>query len=386
MLEVRQILRNGKPPTLLEWFRESYKIDMNPSFQRRANLWGLEKRKLLINTFLNDYDMPKIYLADYTDYPDSPLKKKEVKVKRRPDASESLYSVIDGKQRLRNIFDFFEDKLPLGDTPVFAEGETYHLRGKTYSDLNRDYPRLARRVENFRPTVMSVIADDRGDIKEMFIRLNVGEHISGPERRNAMRGPLPRLIRSVAEHEFFISRALFSIQRGQDLNTAAKFLLMESREGFVNTKRLDLDRFVLRNVANEPQAFDEIVTRVEATLDLMASVFSDKDELLRGQAQMPIYYWLIRKRVGPPTQIIATVTNYDLVRAFLSDFENKRQEVRSLMTRRSRGEDILISAPELINYNTLMRTPDDKRNQEGMYRILNQRYDVEVADVLEKLK
>ncbi|MES2725776.1 MAG: DUF262 domain-containing protein, partial [Bacteroidota bacterium] len=36
-------------------------INLSPDYQRNGELWNLEKRQLLIDSILNDYDIPKIY-------------------------------------------------------------------------------------------------------------------------------------------------------------------------------------------------------------------------------------------------------------------------------------------------------------------------------------
>src|SRR5688572_11043774 len=98
MLEVRPISRQR---TLLQWFEERELIDMNPSYQRRGEIWPEKYKQLLINTVLNQYDVPKIYLADFT-YVNTALNES-----RKP------FAVIDGKQRLSAFFDFFQDALAL---------------------------------------------------------------------------------------------------------------------------------------------------------------------------------------------------------------------------------------------------------------------------------
>src|SRR5437870_13571508 len=155
MLEVRPISR---PRSFWEWYKERAFLDMSPSYQRRANLWGIKNKQLLINSILNSYDIPKIYLADFT-YMGS-----ELNEDRKP------YAVIDGKQRLTTIFDFFDNQLRLDATPVFIEKESLNLKGLKYLELKTRYPHLAQRVERFVPTVMSVLSDRLEEVQELFIR------------------------------------------------------------------------------------------------------------------------------------------------------------------------------------------------------------------------
>jgi len=253
MLEVRDM---SPQRTLSQWFEEYQKdgIDMNPEYQRRGGLWPRANKQLLINSVLNSYDIPKIYLSDFT-YANTPLNE-----------SNKPYAVIDGKQRLETFFEFFEDKLPLGDTPVWFGKQEVTLTGLYLSNLRQQYPDLAIRFEDFRPTVMSVISDQEEDVNDLFVRLNLTVPVSGPERRNAMRGPIPPLVRELSEHEFFDVCIRFSTDRGQDLNSAAKMLLVEFRRQLVTTKKRDLDRFVKDNEKEPSAKFEKAVRRVENTL------------------------------------------------------------------------------------------------------------------------
>lgn len=350
MIEVRSIT---KARTLLEWYEEQDKIDMNPSYQRRGDLWPERNKKLLINSILNHYDIPKIYLADFT-YVNTMLNEE-----KKP------YAVIDGKQRLSIFFAFFNDELELDQTAVYLKDESeVSLKDFKYSDLQAQYPSLAKQFDDFTPTVMSVIADEYEEVQELFIRLNLNVSISGPERRNAMPGPIPHLIRDLSVHEFFRNYATFPINRGQDLNAAAKVLLIERRGDFANTKKDDLDRFVHSNKDKDTSEFRGVYQRAVSGLDKMTQVFEEEDGLLKGQAQFPVYYWFTRthaNQYGP------------LLRDFIVNFEEERTRARRLANARV-SEDVETPDATLLQYSSLMRSPDDRTRQERMFGILNERF------------
>ncbi|WP_394708360.1 DUF262 domain-containing protein [uncultured Desulfuromusa sp.] len=69
-------------------------IRLDPPYQRMGGVWTKEKKQLLIDSILNDYDIPKIYFHLYD----------------REKASESGYehAVIDGRQRLETIWEFVD--------------------------------------------------------------------------------------------------------------------------------------------------------------------------------------------------------------------------------------------------------------------------------------
>ena len=73
-------------------FNYKDQIDPKPQYQR-GPVWKLPKKQLLIDSIINRYDIPKIYLRYVGDK--SPYK----------------YEVADGQQRLRSIWEFFNDEI-----------------------------------------------------------------------------------------------------------------------------------------------------------------------------------------------------------------------------------------------------------------------------------
>ena len=120
--------------TLNWWKARRGKIDMDPSYQRRGRLWSDTDKAYLIDSILNGYDVPKLYMADFT-WGDSKLNKKKLP-----------YAIIDGKQRLEAIFDFFDGRVTLNEDFVYLENRSLDLAGLSYKDLQKKLPRGGRRV------------------------------------------------------------------------------------------------------------------------------------------------------------------------------------------------------------------------------------------------
>ena len=347
MLEVRPV---SKARTLFEWYSYKEMIDMEPSYQRRGDLWPDKNKKLLINSVLNHYDVPKIYLADFT-YLDTVLKE-----------NKKPYAIIDGKQRFSIFFDFFDGKISLDDSIIYSNNNELNLLGYLYADLKKEYPSLAMIFENYVPTVMSVISDDLAQLQEMFIRLNLNVSISGPERRNAMPGPLPALIRKLSTHKFFREYATFPINRGQDLNAAAKLLLFEDRHSFANSSKGDLDRFVTSKRIVPIKNCIPLYDASSLILDKLTAIFTKKDQLLKTQTQLPIYYFLAKKyhqELGPS------------IRCFLTEFEATRRLIHRESVARRKGQDVRISDLGILDYNNYIRSPDTKTRMEFMFQLLD---------------
>ncbi len=333
--------------TLSWWFDERDNIDMAPVYQRRSKIWGEADKAYLVDSILNNFDIPKLYIADFT-YKNTPLN-----LSRKP------YGIIDGKQRFEAIFDFFEGNLVLDTRFIYDDDPTLRLGGLGLKDLKSNYPKIARKFENFNLDVASVITDDPGKINELFVRLNASKPLTGAEIRNAMKGKVPALFRDISRHPFFRDCIKFSKKRGQDLNAAAKLLLTEFRGEFVDTKKRILDRFVEEGVKSQS---DEVVTaadRVKANLDVMREVFIAKDPLLSSQGALTVYYWLI-KIMGDEYK--------DYIREFLVQFEKSRKDNRKISR-----QDPSEADPELLLYDNYSRSTNDQISLEARFRILTDR-------------
>lgn len=292
--------------TLSWWYARREKIDFEPTYQRKGGLWTPADKGYLIDSIINEFDIPKIYLADFT-WTDSPILNPKKK----------MYAVIDGKQRLEAMFDFIDNEVALNDDFVFFSDPKIKAAGMKYSDLEKTYPELSEIVDQFNLSVVSVVTEDEEAINELFVRLNRSRALTGAEIRNAMKGDVPRLIREVSAHVFFKENVSFNKQRGQDMNAAAKLLMFEFHGKPKDTKRKDLDAFA--GTADYDRRDMELAFRTTLDqLDLMASVFLPRDQLLRSAGLVPVYYWFIRQREE---------TELPLVRAFLTWFDKSRQSL-----------------------------------------------------------
>lgn len=288
--------------TLSWWHKQKNKIDFNPTYQRKGNLWGDRDKAFLIDSILNEFDLPKIYIADFT------ILNTDLNTKNLP------YAVIDGRQRLESIFQFFDDELPLNANFVLFRNPSLQLGCLKYSSLKKQHPEIAEIFEEFNLDVMSVITDDPEKIKDLFVRLNKSKALTGAELRNAMEGVVPDLIRNLADRTFFKETVRFSTDRGQDYNTAAKFLLIEYRGDFVDLKKRNLDQFV-KDGANttDPDRYYDAAYRAKEVVEKLSAAFDKKDKLLASQGLLPIIYQLAKLKINP-TELRQFVEHMDLIR------------------------------------------------------------------------
>lgn len=341
-------VRPFEPRTLLWWLDERDNIDFEPVYQRRSKVWSPEDKAFLIDSILNEYDIPKFYLADFT-YVSTGLNHKG-----------SKFAVIDGKQRFESIRDFYDGKLTLDPDFVWTNDPTLKLGGLGYRDLKANYPKVASKFDNFGIHVMSVITDDEARINELFVRLNNSKPLTGSEVRNAMRGPIPALIRTIANHGFFESCVKFSKNRMQHHNVAGKLLLVEHRGKLVDTKKTNLDKFADEAVKAENPDFNRAADRVLAVLSRMATIFTQHDVLLASQGPVTPYYWLVRN---------ADAKEDSMIREFLLKFQDLRR-VRAKAD--TQGSDL---EQDLGAYDMLNRNTNDQGSLTARYAILRRWFD-----------
>jgi hypothetical protein len=335
--------------TLSWWKVRKDKIDMDPPYQRKGRLWSAADKGYLVDSILNGFDIPKLYVADFT-YTDSKLNRQ-----RLP------YAIIDGKQRFEAIFDFFEGKITLNPDFVWLENPSLRLGGLGYRDLQRSHSDIAEIFDTYNLSVMSVITNSEALINELFVRLNRSKPLTGAEVRNAMAGPAPEVIRQLSKHEFFSELIRFAVKRGQDLNAAAKLLLFEFNDKPQETKKSSLDAFV-RTAARQRSQLELAARRTFSGLNIMSGIFLPKDPLLASAGLVPVYYWFIRS---------LKESEYSLVRDFLIRFEEQRKinRQKAETSNRSTGLD-----RELTEYDQFNRSTNDVKSHNGRIEILNHRF------------
>lgn len=337
------------------WYRDflSGKIDMDPPYQRRAEIWSRWKRAHLIDSLLNDFDVPKFYIGNFYEMPVAQL-----------NPAHKPYSIIDGKQRFGAIFDFFSDNVRLNKSCICDEFPEAAIGGLSYSELKESYSTIAEKIESFVPTVMNVLTDNERKIEQLFLRLNMGEAATGAEQRNAMHGPVPLLVRELAAHPFFTSKIRFSTGRMQEHNLITKLLLLEFTGHFTDTKKTDLDNFA-KNAAKWDMDNQEKANRginpytnardsVFDTLELLTNEFSDRDKLLSSAGNIPVYYWFAKNH----PRWIAEIRDF-----ILYITEEVKEAVQMQRVNPSAAN------AQILSYYTMGRTTNDQSSLDGRYRI-----------------
>ncbi|CCK81021.1 DUF262 domain-containing protein [Desulfobacula toluolica] len=178
-------------------------IDLNPDFQRTANLWKNEIQCRLIESLLIKLPIPAFYF----------------------DASiDEKWVVVDGLQRLSTIKKFVVDNaLKLKGLEFIKELDT-----KKYSDLPRAYQ---RRIEEAPVTLYLIKPGTPKNVKySLFYRINTGGLILNPQEirhalsQNANNGQASIFLSSIADAEYFKECVMASSRRMLDKELILRFV------------------------------------------------------------------------------------------------------------------------------------------------------------------
>ena len=239
------------PTVTLNGFRD--KVDTNPDYQRPA-VWTRNQKQLLIDTILRGYDIPKMYWERVED--DS--------------ETEFDFAVVDGQQRLRTVFEFFDGSFALAKDADPVNGK--EVAGKHYEDLDID---LRREFDIYSFDV--VIVEDakknekEDQVRDMFLRLQNGTTLNAPEKRNAMPGQMRDFVKKTAEHSFFKKCCSFSNRRFKFDQVAAQMICLEMAGGPTNIHKGELDKMYSENIQFDTKG--KVAKKVHSVLNYLYRAF-----------------------------------------------------------------------------------------------------------------
>ena len=266
-------------------------INISPVFQRQA-VWTTPQKQLLIDSILRNYDIPKIYLYDRGD---------------------DTYDVIDGQQRLRAIWDFFDGKLalPKGAAPIMG----IEVKNMTYKELDK---KIRKSFLMYCLDAVFVNAQNLSEICEMFRRLQNGTPLNPQEIRNAVPGKIRDFIADIADHHKFFKNLLVSKNRANHDLIVAQMTLLAINKGVCSIRRKNLDDMYVKGYD-----FDE--NRVEAkqlkqVLNYLYRMFPEGNEYLKKNTIIISLFLLIMDLL-PSYDIKGREKQF---RKWFIDFEAKR--------------------------------------------------------------
>ena len=264
------------------------KLVINMEYQR-SEVWKLPKKKLLMDSILNDYDIGSIILRQ----------------------KEDKWEILDGQQRLKAVFDFVEDKFPLSDVTV-------EYGGKKWSELE---PRVQwGQFMNRLVYTTKIYSVDDETTSRIFLRVQEGIPLNSAEKLNAMRGKLRNKIFELSQHQFF-RQTRVSVFRFAYRYLCAQIALQELDDGvsnhiFKQAKFTNLKKMYEDYKDNLPS---KVLERMSSTFDFLQKTLGSSAQIIEKKSDFLTVYLLASYLL----QRFAIKNKEDKFRDFIVDFLQK---------------------------------------------------------------
>ena len=260
-------------------------IDLDADYQREE-IWPPWKKARLINSLVQDIDIPKIYLAETKD---------------------DVYECIDGKQRITAIVEFFKPSY-FGDDfsprrPLKVKlTEEKDAPEFSYRELEQKENKLAKFItDEYKLDFSILVKPDDKLIRETFARLQLGDPLKSGESLPSMTGDLRDFIFKVKGRDMlFFRHTKLSFKRFSREFALAQMVL----NSFSKRISGEFRRARYEDIANDFEQYKKIgadsksIKHVEAVLEVMDKEFGKDAELISSRAVAVSAYLFVEELIN----------------------------------------------------------------------------------------
>lgn len=232
---------------------ERKELAVNRTYQRGSGIWPEAPSAYFIDTILEGFTFPKIYMYEYMDLAKQRIRKE----------------IVDGQQRIGTIRRFFNNELALR-----TEGPN---KGKKFQDLDEE---TQQAFLSYSVPVDVIRNAKRAEILQMFRRMNAYTlPLNEAEKRHStFHGLFKWFVNELSDdlNEFFVEFGVFTerqITRMSDAALIADCILAMER-GVISTNARDLNQ-LYKKYDDEFEEFELYHERVLETFNFIAGNFGE---------------------------------------------------------------------------------------------------------------
>lgn len=206
----------------IAWFKQAHdlnQLQMKPTFQRNL-VWTTKQKSFLIDSILNNYPVPEIYMQDII-YEDG---KKE-------------FVVVDGQQRITTCLEFINNDFVMDakDSPTYAN--------LTFDEIT---PELKKRIYGYLFVVRLLPEMSDVELREIFSRLNRNNVVLNQQelRQATYWGQFINTMNEIASNDIWRELGIFSsndVKRMLDIEFISELTIAVIHG--VQNKKLTLDKY-----------------------------------------------------------------------------------------------------------------------------------------------
>ena len=233
-------------------YKRRDRIEM-PDFQREE-VWPEARKKLLIDSILKGWHLPKFYFRKGED---------------------GVLECVDGQQRLSAIFSFFGNEFTLGEIT-----ET-KLKGKKYSELDDD---LSDAFDDFEIEIEEIEDASEDELRELFKRLQLGTPLNTAERINAIRGELRDFCIEISKEPFFSERIGIKNTRYAHFETVVRWAHVEARGTPSQMRYPQLESLLEENKSFSRSS--DTAKNIKGAINFLGEAFPQECRVIRNRANL----------------------------------------------------------------------------------------------------
>jgi hypothetical protein len=270
-----------------------------PDYQREPNIWRPKDKQLLIDSILNDIDIPKLYFYK--------------------ERGGKIYDVVDGQQRLWAIWEFIDNEYSCkiqGQSKRFKELDS-HIQKKILS-------------YELQITLITDVSDDY--LRQLFLRLQLGLLLKTGEKLHAMTGTIRDFVfKSMIKHRF-IKAITIPKRRYAKETLCAQICInsfsMEEVDEFSRTRYEDL-RYFFEKYQNptgkDLKFYNDRSKSIVSTLDRIDHYFKDNARNLRNRSMILSVYLFAEDLIKPLDEVEIKKTMPKFV-SFIREFSTRLKD------------------------------------------------------------
>jgi hypothetical protein len=329
--------------TIVNRIKNEY-YDLRPDFQRDF-IWNVEKQQKLIDSIIRGWHIPPIHL---------------VKVDGKQ--PEEKYEILDGKQRLNAIFQFYNDEFSFNGFFKPDFGHYNYLHGLKFSEFPLDKKNKFE-TTSLRVFYLSNVEED--EATELFLRLNQGVAVSASEKRNCIYGVVKENLREILAYysDLFNNKTLgFENRRMAYQDALDKIYFLE------RAKSLDYKPTsnALEKMYFEETIDSDLIKRLNLTLEPTQKILyclNEKYHYKLTKSTLISYYWFIRQL------LFDNALEIPKARRFIIEFEKWRDELKNSYEQNKKVDKNFIEFTTYLSKGWL-----DPSSLSGRHRILMDLY------------
>ncbi len=334
---------SAKVWSIADLYKLKDKINPKPQYQRTA-VWQLTKKKLLIDSILRGYDIPKFYLRE------------------TPNDVHYKYEITDGQQRMRAIWEFIEEQFKLDDATI----GTFNTKDLDYSNLKKSKQRL-KDFDGYEINVALIREASQEEIRTLFARLQMGERLNPAELRHALSSNIGNTIASIVEnHSFFDPDCKIPNLRYKHQDYLDNALTLSHYDADRSIKAVDMKHLYTEFANSKLNEMQPLMKKANHVLELMRKINSHKKGIFKNKWAFVDVFYLLYKNLDNIKDVKPKI------------FADKFWEFEALRKANNSNPEVLIEDKTSVNYDkdlydyiiAFKTSGSDKNNTKIRYRVL----------------